>query len=431
MKKIQLLTLLLMLLLGAAQAQADGRPDPEFGTKGRVLLPSSPEEGVASALLKDGRAIVAGRKSLLALLPSGRTDTGFGAGGSAFVLVPPGWSGVNVSDLTLDSQGRLLVAGTVFRNEGSGSKALVARYTPDGQPDPGFGTDGFILADFGFPLTPPGNATDLLVDSIALDGSDRIVLSGQRMTGTRLYKGFYIGVYEPFVARLTAAGEEDRSFAGDGAVQMAGYERLGRPFPDAGGGVYFTAVRSSGKTLVHLLANGEPDPGFGKGGGRPLPRGTEDFVPDAAGGLLPYGKVQGSPGRLPNGVLIKRLRADGSLDREFGRNGRATVRVPRMRYGMPAADPRGGILVGLELRQGKKLGKQPRSPAGFGLARLESDGSLDRGFGRHGTVEIPFGRDKQAGLQELTTNGYGALLLGSWCGGSCGRALGLVDLGAD
>src|SRR5215211_3565361 len=112
MKKILPLALILVLLVGVASAHADARPDSEFGTKGKILLRDGMRAPNASALLPDGRVVVAQYRQMLAFLPSGQIDQGFGVGGTADLLVPSGSSTAAIADVVVDSQGRLVVVGS-------------------------------------------------------------------------------------------------------------------------------------------------------------------------------------------------------------------------------------------------------------------------------------------------------------------------------
>src|SRR5262249_7521362 len=96
------------------------------------------------------------------------------------------------------SDGKLVVVGQVE----SGADFVVVRYNSDGTPDSDFGNDGTVLIDFG-----EYGAT---ARSVAIDGSDRIVIAGYS------YQYTTTGGYDFAVARLTAGGALDTSFDADG-----------------------------------------------------------------------------------------------------------------------------------------------------------------------------------------------------------------------
>jgi uncharacterized delta-60 repeat protein len=415
---------ILILGLAAAGSQGAARPDPGFGRDGRVLLPARLQQSLGTAVLPDGRIVLAGEKQLVALLPSGRIDRGFGDGGSVRLgdssKPGPAW----IESIAADSRGRLVVAAH-YRDGRDRTVVLVARFTPDGRPDPSFGGgDGIVVTDFGLPAVkegpnelPPRTPINSFVQSVAVDSSDRIVLTGERAGATYWFKNHMYGRFEIYVGRLTATGEADPTFSEDGVLTLPGYEEIGEAVVGAGGDLYFSA---GGYTLVHLRADGEFDPGFGENGARRIRKWTvnNSIALDGAGNLLLSVGLRGSG----LGIGVKRLYPDGSLDRGFGRGGTALVRRRGYGYGLLASDPRGGILVGASSGH-----PAPRS-AGLMLARLRPDGSPDRGFGRGGRVEVPLERSN-SGLQSITVTGSKALLSGFWCQRrSCGTALARIAL---
>jgi len=431
MKKILPLALILVLLVGVASAHADARPDSEFGTKGKILLRDGMRAPNASALLPDGRVVVAQYRQMLAFLPSGQIDQGFGVGGTADLLVPSGSSTAAIADVVVDSQGRLVVVGS------ADSDVLVARYLPDGRLDSSFGGgDGYTVTNFGLPpidpeipetvfAPPPTDAPQLSAFAASLDSRDRILVTGLRQEGYQQVKTYWINSYEAFVARFSAEGEEDRGFGGGGVIQLPGYDRVGRPVSDAGGGVYLIASRPSGNVLVHLSSVGAADSGFGQDGGRPAP--AESIVGNSGGGLLLSGLPEaGGESRL----LIKRLQPDAALDRSFGQRGMVTLRLPRLKTARLAVDPSGALLVGFIQRGAVNSQRRANAAAALALARLRPDGSPDKSFGRRGIVAVPLRPGWKVGLSGFEANGSEALFTGGWCGGGdCGTVLAKVDLG--
>lgn len=117
-------------------------------------------------------------------------------------------------------------------------------------------------------------------------------------------------------------------------------------------------------------------------------------------------------GRLIEGLrgsfAVTRFRADGSLDRSFGRRGRRFVSFGRDRWATPvtlAIAPGGGLVVA----GNAGTGIDRWQPA---VARLTRSGSLDRRFGARGRVRTrlrPFGggaRAMQADALVIAGNAY-------------------------
>jgi uncharacterized delta-60 repeat protein len=445
---------ILVLATGAARAEAPASLDSGFGKGGKVTLPRQVEKTWDTVQLSDGRIVIPSRDGLVALLPSGRIDSSFGVDGFASLFLPPGAIQATVADLLVDSQGRLVVVGdaglcTPGENGCTDSRnaVLVERFDSNGNLDPGFGEGGFFTSDFGvapptpaqpmpgigIPPPPAGQSPSVLARYAAIDPAGRIVISAQRLAGYQFHKGYFVNRYEAFVARLEADGKVDSTFAAGGILPMPPSETLGRPIADAQGGFYLQSFASTGSTLMHLQPNGQADPGFGQDGGRPLPTGTgSPVILDGFGRLLLYGNLQGwKERRLANGVLIKRLLPNGSLDRSFGRSGAIAFRMPRLYTGRIALDEQGRILVAAALKEQSKKGRRRALPAGFALSRLRPDGGIDPSFGRRGTVRIPIGHKTDMNIESVTVRNGVALLGGGGCGrGSCARNLARVLLGS-
>jgi uncharacterized delta-60 repeat protein len=383
---------------GVAVAEAgEGSVDTGFGKAGKVVQPFGSEYALSTALLRDGRTIAVGFGQMMAMLPSGLPDPTFGDGGSVSIAKPPGTEDSGLGTVLVDSHGRLLIVGnctfpTQARYLQFYSLAAAVRYTPDGRLDTSFGDDGFALVDPGLRAEPLDSQPQISLTDAALDGKDRIVFAGIN-SGSRPYKSSSIGTVEPFVARLTAEGEVDRSFSGDGVLPVRATERIQGLAPDAAGGVYGSATKGPRRVLFHLREDGEIDRGFGEEGFRMQPNDAVDgpVLQLPSGRLLIFRYLSEAPGRhLAGGVQIKRLLPDGRRDRGFGTDGEARIRLPRFdRYDL-AVDGQERILIEADLKRRERKGQRPAAPAALALVRLGADGHLDRGFGREGVIRVPY-----------------------------------------
>ncbi|MEA2467864.1 MAG: hypothetical protein QOJ57_1990 [Thermoleophilaceae bacterium] len=260
-----------------ARLEADGDPDPLFGSAGVVedAVPSAGGGRIgALAQAADGTILVAGTRDqnegarfvVLRYRPAGGLDPAFGTGGSAtvdsglgsssataiavradgeivaagqageqFALVrmlangdllsasyesPPASAGVRALSLLVD--GRIVVAGRGTNINGRDLVAL-GRYTTDGRPDPAFGSDGFVM-DRG--------AT--AASGLAVDESGRLLVAATS------------GFTASGLVRYSADGARDAGFGLDGS--LVGF---GSYMPDAG-----DVVVESGGTAVVPLNNG-------------------------------------------------------------------------------------------------------------------------------------------------------------------------------
>jgi hypothetical protein len=126
------------------------------------------------AMRPDGSSVVAGHLKasgdgvVAALTLNGQLDQRFASDGAT--EFPSGVPG-SLYAVGIDSEGRVLATGT-------GSRRLwLARYLPNGMPDPGFGTNGVASARFDR-ATAQGR-------SLAFTPDGRIVVAAERVTGFR------------------------------------------------------------------------------------------------------------------------------------------------------------------------------------------------------------------------------------------------------
>ncbi len=416
-----------LLLLGggaAVAAAGEGRVDTEFGRAGKVVQPFGGEYRMDAALLGGGRVIALGGGRMMAMLPSGLIDPDFGDAGSVSMALPPGANGGGLEIVLVDSQGRLLLVGNAtFPTKSEylqwNSLAMVERYTADGRLDPSFGDDGFALIDPGLRAEPRDSQPQISVTDAALDSGDRVVLGGTN-SGSRPYKGSFIGTSEPFVARLTAEGEIDRSFSGDGVLPVFATERIENIAPDTGGGAYVSATKDPRRVLFHLGDDGAIDRGFGEEGFRMQPADAIDgpVLQLPSGRVLIFRYLSNWPAHhLAGGVQIKRLLPDGSLDRSFGKDGEARFRLPRFDRYTLAVDDEERILIEANLGRRERERERPALPAALALIRLQADGSVDTGFGHDGVVRVPYGYRWEVQPQTIDVVGDEALLGAYWYGG--------------
>jgi RHS repeat-associated protein/uncharacterized delta-60 repeat protein len=233
-----------MLLLRLSSA---GVLDASFATAGIAKLDFAGNNDAANSIVinGDGDIVLAGTTAtgtgpasiaLAKLDPQGVPDTSFGDGNGKSVLA---WSGgtVRVTGLRLDSAGRLIVVAARAENSSPTDSAVaVLRFATDGQPDLAFG-----------------------------GGLGRTIVNPDA------------GLDEPHGVSVTSNG--DIFVSGDSVDPVSGQSDL---------------------LLLHFLANGTPDTGFGSGGwARSDWSGGQDYgyamLPGAAGNLLVASAAPASP----------------------------------------------------------------------------------------------------------------------------------------
>ena len=230
-----------------ARFDARGRLDRRFGGDGvvshRVQYP------YALARQPDGRLIVVGMTNMprrdwfvLRLRPDGSRDPAFG-GGDGLVVTSFGRGPDAARAVTIDSRGRILVAGTTngtFACTKQCVQLRVVRYLPTGRIDPSFATAG------GSPL-PIEPAEDML--GLALERDGRILVAGTSRVGATQDSQFAIW-------RLGPNGRRDRSFGTGGVLEVNPTSgRTNRDFLTA-----VVALRDRG--FVAAGGSAKPEPGF-------------------------------------------------------------------------------------------------------------------------------------------------------------------------
>jgi uncharacterized delta-60 repeat protein len=381
-------------------------PDPTFGVEGVAAPPlpaaaadakagivdlaAVPDGGVYAALTGLGKPTYFG---LVRLDEAGQPDPSFGTGGYSLPLADPAGpdSSAASSEYLPEAQavaaqpdGRVVAVGSAvdrvyIREDGNTldlSKALLARYLPDGSLDPVFGAGGSVTPEVSesvfrdVAVTPDGRILALGDAAYAFrpDGSlDRTF--GERgrasINSRRL----------PFAIRPRAI-----SLLPDGRFQVAGY-------------------LSSRLLLARLKADGRPDRSFGGGDGIvtvDIPNHRYRCCRRAAIALDLDGRtiVAVSGGASRERVFLARFGPAGGPDRTFGR-GDGIVALPS-----PFAESLGVAVApdGLVYVAGlAKPGGRPGRTFTYSIARIGPDGTLDRSFGRGGIETVVRGEQSIAG----------------------------------
>lgn len=139
----------------------DDEIDTTFGDAGRTLVRTQPKDYALSIVglrtadgrflltaTVPGRALLAG--ALVQVAADGRVVTEFGDGGVKEIPSAPLESapGLEILSAVFAPNGKIVAAGQlVFANKTS--QPFVVRLTPDGEVDPTFGKDGWLLSGFG------------------------------------------------------------------------------------------------------------------------------------------------------------------------------------------------------------------------------------------------------------------------------------------
>jgi len=261
----------------------------------------------------------------------GELDADFGEAGLFERNLVAGTNGEIVRSIAVDSEGRIVVVGTVEAEGAADTRdrdAFALRVLPSGVIDPAFADGGVAILDFSEGVV---SGTSFVADAgfgLAIDEADRAIVHGAevRAGGEDL---------DWVVARLTEAGELDPTFAGDGtfSLDIGSASANARHIERFGGRIlasgYTTLSGGVIQPVVFALTDaGELDPAFGDGGiftEVVLPAQTEVYDVARVGDALVtcgYGRADG-PG--DNDFLSLRLDASGALDRTYGEDGVALL----------------------------------------------------------------------------------------------------------
>ena len=332
---------------------------------------------------------------------SGDLDTTFGTGGFFTNNFAVGTNGEVARGIALQSDGKIIVQLTIEHAGATDARdrdIAVARLLPNGTLDPSFGTAGVALLDLSEGLL---DGTTYRADGgwgVAVDASDRILVSGQMLRSGQLDTDFAI-------VRLTPSGARDTTFSGDGVFSLdigetSATVRGVTVAPDGSiyGGGYYTPVGSTVVTAVayKLDTNGALLPAFGGDGvytEAVLAIQTEIYAIGLQGSNLVtsgYGRAMGTT----NDFISLRINgATGVRDTTYGGRGYALLDS-----GWPLGDNARDLVV-LPDNRVMLLG-QLRGPvtadAAMGdqdaaLWMLTPDGQPDTSFDTDGVLTANFG----------------------------------------
>jgi uncharacterized delta-60 repeat protein len=260
-----------------ARITPGGGLDHTFGGgDGKVGNPSV-DTGDAVAVEPDGRIVVVGDVfgtntfAVLRFTATGKPDHTFDHDGKRIIAIP-GPNNPRVTDVAVDSHGRIVVAAGT--GNGGDSDLDVFRLLPNGALDHSFSGDGKVDLDFGQDDNDP---------LVAIQTNDEVVVGG---TFTAPGDDEAIGL-----VRIAADGNLDTTFAGDGRQIVdptSGPEELDGLALQPNHAIVLTGTSGgSGDTqlfVVRIKPGGNTDLGFG---------GGEVLLNPTAGGDDPAGVAIG------------------------------------------------------------------------------------------------------------------------------------------
>lgn len=372
MKKI----LFLILSVYAVQTvNAQWAVDLTFGSNGiaHTIVGSGGSSGHAMVVQSDNKIVIAGETStyqgaVVRLNADGSLDNSFGDGGK--VLVPQIGNRDYLFDVVVQSDGKIVATG--YSSRLTGYDIILVRLNVDGTLDETFSNDGIAVFDFDSNVD--------IAEAISIQSDGKYVLGGY-------------SAYEFTVVRVNTDGTLDPSF-GTGGITKTHFGI------DNSSSIFDIAIQSDGKivavgitvdtvnynmfAVARYNTDGTADSTFGIDGKKSFHIGAKhDFLTSVCiqgdGKILLGGHTYLTYGPKYD-IAVVRLLNDGSMDNTFGINGVGKARIVNgANYvNEMLVQPDGKIVVaGYTVKEIEYE---------VGVARFESNGSLDDSFTPTGTM---------------------------------------------
>lgn len=290
-----------------------------------------------------------------------------------------------ISDLTVpvddakaviqQSNGRLVVVGVTA--SGVNNDCALVRYNKDGSLDETFGEQGIVTMGFG--------TKDDTCLSIIQQADDKLVVAGEAAMSNGNDKADFA------LARFNADGSLDSSFGTGGKVttDFGGTTNNGRSVIQLADGKLLMAGYSDYNfALTRYNTDGSLDTAFDTDGKLFVDIASDrdyaiSVLQQADGRLVLAGYTNVNPGNKTNFAVV-RLDLDGSFDTSFNSTGKLVLSVDSNNNAAAKV---------IQQTDGKLVlaGSTITSSKHMALVRLNTDGSLDTGFGGDGKVTANIG----------------------------------------
>ena len=301
--------------VAVARFEPNGSPDMSFGAHGhRRYDLGGADYAFDAAVIANGGVVIVGRTSkahdkmfVLRLRPDGSRQPGFGHRGVKLMDFGKPLQSANAVDLS--SHGRIVVGG--YTSNGVGARSALARLSPLGTLDKGFGRDGMVSFDIG-------SGAEQINDVRALK-SGSIVAAGDAENG----QNPRISVLE-----VRSDGKLATSFGtgGDGSstFDVAPGPDVANALANAKNGDHLLAGyagATADPTVLAVTPHGTVDTGYGHHGHVVVKLANAfeeaaDIVRDGARAFL-VGRIRGTH----DDIGVMRLKAGGALDTTFSGDG--------------------------------------------------------------------------------------------------------------
>jgi uncharacterized delta-60 repeat protein len=268
--------------------------------------------------------------------------------------------------MTVQTDGKIVWAANTQAQDGADTNFAVARFTPDGQLDSTFGSGGRVTTEL---LASPTNAIEL-ADAVLVQPDGKVIVGGSTLQG-----GYRSSVTTGALVRYNRDGSLDASFGNGGKALSTAVGNVRSLGLDATGDIFVLPGRAEFSPTGRLDASVTSAPITASSRG-----GPDTFLANGASLIgTAVGVVKGDVD--PH---VQRFNASGSVDPTFTNAPFDYTGVEgggREGVGAIAIQPNGATVVG---------GSHFFSTSVFGLARVNTSGSLDATFGHAGTLTTSF-----------------------------------------
>jgi uncharacterized delta-60 repeat protein len=304
--------------------------------------------------------------SLRLFSQSGVLDSTFGVAGKAYTAFPV-YDEIGMVSAAVDSSGKIIIAGWMYKFPGTQNLSTMVRYNADGSTDSTFGTAGVV------PIDIPGSYDE--VHDVAIQEDGKIVIVGA--VGNPGDPGF-------MVTRYDNLGDLDTAFNGSGynvTLEEGSYSNavlLQHDGKIISGGTQF----EQDFAIIRYNSDGTLDSSFGQAGIviTDIPYGDyqiEDMALQTDGKIIAGGTMF-YDGSDPV-IAIARYLSSGLLDSTFSEDGIVVI----------SADTAALICHAIAIQQDGKIilaGRYNTQNQDLLLMRYLPDGTPDSAFGNGGML---------------------------------------------
>ena len=409
------ITLFIILIITSLTclSQNPGSLDSTFGTNGKVTTDLyGYQEFYDMAIQSDGKSVHVGRARIggsggdynfcvFRYNEDGTIDTTFGANGGVAIDILDAGGFDEALAVVIQPDGKIIAGGSATLSaSNSDSHFALVRLNTDGSLDTTFGTNGKTT----FTVGNSGPADKIY--NLTLQSDGKIIAVGQaRNSGT-------LGSFA--ITRLNADGTLDGEFSNDGKLTVHFNNSINtalatRIEPD--GKIIVGGGDGSDLGLVRCFDDGSIDTSFGTNGKISFETSDTDFSFSLSQvAFQPDGKAI-VLGKVSNDVAMCRVNVDGTLDTDFGINGRVQTDIDNSSLDDGSTgilfDSDGNIIVTALCNTG--------GVRYFGVLRYTNEGALDTSFSNDGIVLTNF----LSGFNSATSAAFqsdGKLLVSGFAG---------------